>query len=702
MLQNPVMRSTTRVLSVTIALLTLTGALRAQAPPAVEAPRITFGVEVGYVEIDAIVTDRDGKPVLDLKREEFVVHEDGKPQNIDLFTRIDLPFERLEQEAPQALTPDVESNERPFAGRLYVLVLDGLHTHALRTPLVRAAARRFLERHLAEGDLAAVVHTSGGDDRGQGLTGNRRQLLASVERFTGQKLPSVTLNRTQEYRRTQDYRSRDERVGDPDAMKRGHDARSFLDTLKNVVDFLANIHGRRKAVIVLSEGLDYDLHDPFNNRDASSLLDSMRTTTAAAAGANVSFYTVDPRGLGGLSSESMEIQPVFDDPSLGLNEQGLAADFRRSQETLQVLAEETSGRAAVNTNDFEGAFARIVKDNSAYYMLGYHPANPKRDGRAHKLQVKVSRPGLEVRARSSYKAPRGKPTELDTIWARRGTPAPLVGLLQSPLANSGLPLTVQATSFRGAEGRARVMVAVQVAAQSFRFTEKDGVFHDVLEISSIAVDASGKVFGADQTIKLDLKPQTRELVDAAGFRFLSWLDLVPGRYQVRVAARSVNRDAAGSVFYDLEVPELGKEKLALSGIVLTSLVARHVPTAGSTEILKDVLPGPPTTWRAFHPKDSLALATEIYDDEKAAHTLDVLTSLTAADGSVAFRTADERQVPAAVKGEKPAVLHTAQIPLQALAPGVYTLRVEAASRMGKNPARAQRELKLQVLPANAS
>jgi hypothetical protein len=276
-----------------------------------------------------------------------------------------------------------------------------------------------------------------------------------------------------------------------------------------------------------------------------------------------------------------------------------------------------------------------------------------------------------------------------------------VGLLQSPLQNSGLPLSVQASAFRGAPGHASVMVVTQLDGQSFRFTEKDGLAHDVLEISVIALDNAGKVFGADQTIKLDLKPQTRQVVDAAGFRVVSWIDLVPGRYQVRVAARSVNRDAAGSVFYDLEVPELGKEKLTLSGLVLTSLVARHVPTAGALQMLKDVLPGAPTTWRVFHPKDTVLVAAEIYDDEKTAHTVDVFTTLTAADGSVAFRTADERQVPAAAKGENPAVVHTAQIPLATLAPGVYTLRVEAASRMGKTPPRTQREITLQVLPSQA-
>src|SRR5262249_54041622 len=137
--------------------------------------------------------------------------------------------------------------------------------------------------------------------------------------------------------------------------------------------FLAGLRGRRKAVLFLSEGIDYNLYDQINNKEASSVLDSVKMATAAAVQANVSFYAIDPRGLGGLSDEMMEIQPVFDDPSLRLDPTGLRDDLRMSQDSLQVLADQTSGFAAINTNDFSSAFTRIVKDNSVYYVLGYYP-----------------------------------------------------------------------------------------------------------------------------------------------------------------------------------------------------------------------------------------------------------------------------------------------------------------------------------------
>src|SRR5262249_57247201 len=166
-------------------------------------------------------------------------------------------------------------------------------------------------------------------------------------------------------------------------------------------------------------------------------LDSMRKATATATRSNVSFYTIDPRGLGGLSDEMMQIQPAFDEPTLGVDTQSLHDDLRMSQDTLRTLADETSGYAAVNTNDFSNAFARVVKDNSAYYVLGYYPASHARDGRFHKLQVKVSRPDLSVRARSGYSTPRGKPSRETPTVASRETPAPLAEMLGSALPRAG-------------------------------------------------------------------------------------------------------------------------------------------------------------------------------------------------------------------------------------------------------------------------
>jgi hypothetical protein len=111
--------------------------------------------------------------------------------------------------------------------------------------------------------------------------------------------------------------------------------------------------------------------------------------------------------------------------------------------------------------------------------------------------------------------------------------------------------------------------------------------------------------------------------------------------------------------------------------------------------VKEVLPGPPTATRTFYPIDTLALFMEIYDGEKTAHTLDVSTTLTAGDGKVAYRVAEERST-ATAKGA--AIVHTAQIPLKDIPPGVYALRVGVTSRMGKKPPKADRSLLIQVVP----
>jgi VWFA-related protein len=698
-----------------VLLLAAASPLGAQAPAASAAPSpsptgprqgpppVTFAVEVGYVEVDAIVTDRNDQPVRDLTREDFTVLEDGKPQTIDLFSRVDIPYERPEPLAPTPVPLDVKTNAAPFEGRVYVIVLDELHTSTHGALLVRAAARRFIERHFGEGDLAAVVHTFGAAENGQGLTSDRKMLLAAVDRFTGQKLPSVTMSRIDEYRRTQQTRQPGDRVNDPDDMKRAYDARTSLDVLKGVAEWLSRLHGRRKAVLFFSEGIDYNTYDQINNREASAVLDAIKDATAAAVRANVSFYTIDPRGLGGLSGEMMEIQPVFDDPALGLNPQGLDSDLRISQDSLRVLAEETSGFAAVNTNDFSSAFARVVKDNSAYYVLGYYPPGQRRDGRFHKLEVKVSRPGVKVRARSGYSTPRTKPPKPPSL-AVQDTPAVLAEMLDSPLPQSGLPMQMQAGAFRGAAARdkARVVLTVELSGDGFKFTEKGGLFHDVLDLTVLSVDPAGKPTGKNQKIALDLKPRTHQLVTATGFRVLSETEVPPGRWQFRVAGRSQNSGNTGSVFYDLDVPDFDKQDLALSGLVLTSSTAGLVPTAGAAPLVKEVLPGPPTAARTFYPFDTLALFMEIYDREKTAHTLDVATTLTASDGQVAYRVNDERNTAstaAASAGKGFTIVHTAQVPLKDIPPGIYTLRVAVTSRLGKKPPKAERALLIQVIPA---
>jgi VWFA-related protein len=154
------MKQPARLLAFLGIVLGLAGSPSAGQGAAPQTP--TFRVNVEYVEVDAVVTDRDGRFVRDLKQEDFEIFEDGKPQPISAFSIVDIPVDQLQRPlyAPQPIEPDVKSNERPFDGRIYVMLIDDLHTSAGRTARVRQAARQFIERNLGANDLMAVVHTS--------------------------------------------------------------------------------------------------------------------------------------------------------------------------------------------------------------------------------------------------------------------------------------------------------------------------------------------------------------------------------------------------------------------------------------------------------------------------------------------------------------------------------------------------------------
>ena len=185
-------------------------------------------------------------------------------------------------------------------------------------------------------------------------------------------------------------------MNDPEEMERAFNARATLRELKNVAEWFGNVRGRRKAILFVSEGIDYDIMDVFTNRSASTLIDDTRDTIAAATKANVSIYGIDPRGLTTMGDDAIEVQSFPDDTTLGIGQSSFRREIQLSQDSLRELSDETGGFAVVNMNEFSTAYDRIVKDNSAYYVLAYYPPNPKRDGRFHRIEVRVTRPGLTV------------------------------------------------------------------------------------------------------------------------------------------------------------------------------------------------------------------------------------------------------------------------------------------------------------------
>jgi len=672
----------------------------AQPPPQQQQP--TFKVRVDYVEVDVVVTDRQGNLVRDLKKEDFQVLEDGKNQAINTFTFVDIPVERADrplfQESP--IEPDVKTNEKPFDGRVYVMVIDDLHTRFGRTQRVKAAAKQFIERRLGANDLMAVVHTAGGGDTGQEFTSNKRLLLAAVNKTSGRKLDSATTNKTREYYNTQGIRQQGDPLNDPEDAERGFNARNTLDTLRQVAEWFSSVHGRRKAILFVSEGIDYDIYDMIaqngsNHQSASLVMDATRDAIAAATRSNVAIYGIDPRGLTDLGDESIEIGAFPDDTSLGIGPGSLQSELRLSQDSLRVLSEETGGFAVVNKNDYATAYQRIVEDNSSYYVLAYYPPDA-RPGRLHKIDVRVTRPGMNVRGRKGYVTP--KKVEATTTNSKSPSTPELRDALESPLPVSGLTMHVFAAPFKGAAPNASVLFGVEMRGKDIALGQ-----NTKLLLSYLAIDQNGKIKGGntDSMTMPALKPETKARIEQTGLRMLNRLDLPPGKYQLRVAAHDATGGNVGSITYDLVVPDFQKSPFSISGVVLTSGLGAALPTVKADEQLKQVLPGPPISMRTFPQNDEMTLFAEIYDNDGAKpHKVDIITTITTDEGRQLFKT-DETRDSTDLGGARGGYGYTTKIPMKDLAPGRYVLKVEAKSRLGNTPP-VERELRIEVTPPVAA
>ena len=675
-----------------------------------EPPPVSFKVEVNYVEVGAVVTDEQGGFVRTLTKDDFQILEDGRPQKVAGFSLVELPVQRLRPLTSdrEPIEPDVSTNAGGLQGRLYLIVLDDLHTDLPRTGLVKAAARRFIEQNLADTDLAAVVTTSGRFEAVQDFTSNRRLLLASVDTFVGQKLRSVLLEKLDSYRRERDLTGQDlGRLGKPmnDAydVQRGQRARNTLLTLKNLAESLSGVHGRRKALVYISEGIDYTTTNfeqwreiSGNARRGVSIEGDLRDAITAASRANVSIYSIDPRGLTNMGDTGIEINYIPEDPNLRLDSAGLLEELRLSQESLRVLADQTGGFAAVNSNDLAGAFDRVVRDNSSYYMLGYYPANQRRDDAFHRIDVRVNGPGLQVRARKGYVSLGKEPVPATRRLAKVEGSAELAEALNRPIQTSGLTLHANAASFKGAAPNALVAVTITVDGGGFTFAEKDGWIEDKLEVSVKAIDSKGTVRGSEHfDLNIRIRPESGPILKATGFRAISKIDLPPGKYSLRIGARESGAGALGTIVTDLEVPDLAAP-LAMSNLVLSSVETGGVPT-GRAEQLNNRLPIVPSTLRTFRSSDELQMFAEVYDNETGKpHTVDFSASILGDNRQPLVRHREQRSS-AELVATGGRLRYATGVPLKDLKPGVYVVEVAATSRLDRETS-VVREVQFRVTP----
>jgi hypothetical protein len=395
----------------------------------------------------------------------------------------------------------------------------------------------------------------------------------------------------------------------------------------------------------------------------------------AATRASLAIYAIDPRG-------------ISPDGALGDVEAAVTGDqrafLRDQRRELRTFAELTGGFAFTDQNDFDAAFSRIVRENSTYYVIGFYSSNERRDGRYRRLEVRVRRPGLQVRSRRGYVAPTGRARE--TAARPSALSAGVAGALASPLSTPGLPMKVFAAPFRGTGDSANIAMVVEVDGSQLTLQQKDGVYTGVLELASTAIAAGGRVVpGERQQANFTLRPDTFERVSRNGVRVVSDFSLRPGRYQLRVAAGDA-AGKAGSVTYDLEVPDFSRGRLVMSGVALTSTTAGALLTQQVRNPLQDVLPAPISAAREFTSDETVALYAEIYEPERpsAPHTITLRAALRSDDGRI-IRMVEEQRSSSELQGTAGGYGFQAEIPLVDTAPGLYVVHVEAQAHIGERP-----------------
>ena len=651
---------------------------------AVIAQQPTFRVQVDAIEIDAFVTDAQGNPVKGLTIDDFQILEDGAPQAITSFSQVDIPFEQRTEplDGKAAIDPDVVSNVTSD-GRVYLFMLDEVSAaDALRA---RVFLKRFLQQHFAANDRGAVVFLGHQDPRAaQPFTGNPRLLLAAFDRFTGgfpsedvspqAVLGDDAVSTAAAARRVENFKN----------AQQAQASIAGLDTmvgLESAVKMMAGLHGRRKAVLLFSSGLPEAIFRALSY-DGGSMTRAeaaAHSAVTAATRGNVTIYPVDPAGLVTGMLDGKDGEPA--DPATAGIDNG-PTDRRMS---LSMLADATGGFSLVNSNNFSAAFDRIVRENSTYYVLGFTSSTEKRDGLHHSLRVRVTRPGLQVRAREGYVAPL-KNERLPEPSHVASLSVPVSNALTNPLSDIAVPIRLFAAPYRNPEDKnAIVAIAAEIDPTALGLTERNGRLTGELEVGFLATDVLGKVYrGQHYTADLALKPDTFEIARTQGLRVLSEIRLPPGRYQLRFAAGNPS-GKAGSVAYDLTVPDFRKDPLMVSGLALTSASSSLAGTVAPRNPLGKTLPRPATARRTFDADDTIAVFGEVYDNasKKTPARIDVGVELVGTDGySVRSTTAH---------GDHFTVL----LPLSDLKPGSYVVHVEAQTA-GAKPRSATRDIPIRV------
>jgi VWFA-related protein len=672
-----------------------------QTPPAPPVIRIN----VNLVQVDAVVTDSRGNPVTDLKIEDFEVLQDGKPQTITNFEFVDIRSAIIRR---TILQPPGAPGQRGRGGvapppptrvlrpqqirRTIALVVDDLGLSFDSVTRVRDSIRKWVEVEMQPGDLVAVIRTSAGMGSLQQFTGDKRVLNAAIDRIRFH-VGRVGASSFAPLQALAPAGTPDTAVFDQELAVRY--TSGSMGAIQYVVQGLRDVPGR-KSLILFSESMRLMFPDGRN----SEVEERLRRLSDAANRSSVVIYGVDPRGVvyTGLTAE---------DNVGGRTPQQIAqissnrtTQLLFSREGMETLAERTGGLFNANNNDITAMLRQAADDGNGYYLLGYQPeATTFRDGAGqfHSIRVRVKRPGLTVRSRTGFfgTPDRGSPPPRTPI-------AQITRALSAPFATGDLEVRLT-TLFAHAEKQGpyiRAMLFFDARDLTFS-TESDGSRVAEVDIAAVTFDADGaQVDGASKTWRFRLTPETYQQVLKTGVVYSINVPVKKaGAYQMRVVLRDSGSQQLGSATQFVEIPDVKKGRLALSGIVLGADRQQAAVVADGAEgPLPGEDPNGTPAVRIFKQGTTLVYGYEILNakvDRNKKPQLQVQTRL--------FRDGQEVHIGATtpltteMQQDTRRLFGLGRMQLTQLAPGDYALQVVVTDGLaGKNDKIATQSMDFEV------
>ncbi|MFI5177145.1 MAG: VWA domain-containing protein [Vicinamibacterales bacterium] len=547
-----------------------------------------FRAGVDLVQVDVVVVDATGQPVHGLTKDDFILLDRDVPRPIATFSELvhDRPPAQV---FPAGLPLDVASNQTATSDRLVMLVLDDLHFRG-RAEEAKSLVRQVVTG-LEGGASMGLVTTSG--TFGVEITEDRERLLLEINNFLDHFDPHVGETPNTPVVNAMGTTMRDPGPNDPASFFSEFHA---FKTVEDVARMMGANDGRRKAMILISAGIEnvnltnIALHPPKNGLDPCfGTTEAPDPIKAMHCGGLNGMYD-------GLRRSSVAVYPV--DPG-GPKDRGASLD---------PVARETGG-FAVHANDLEAGMQRLLADLDNYYLLGFYPVDPK-DKSYHPIDVRVNRPGVIVRHRYGYQ-PGGPPPPPKND-------SPLEQLVAPVMPKTDLPLRLGAVPFFGSGSKLQVLTTLEISGDA----DLPGAgprAADTVEFAVYAADLTKKKVTASDARRIDVEWAVAAGHAGGTFRLQSVLSLPPGPYQLRASAMSKTLAKSGSVYLQIDVPDVKDAPLALSGLALSpNRPDRDAPSVLHAATLAGVvLPFAPSLTRVFTAADELRVFAQVRRPESA-------------------------------------------------------------------------------------